>query len=76
MSPLSNPKPYSYVDSKYVRHITYDKKKADKYNTKSNSWGLIIGIIIFIILLLIVLINIPGFTELFSEDKYGPGYRY
>ncbi|AEO98274.1 hypothetical protein EPVG_00055 [Emiliania huxleyi virus 201] len=76
MSPLSNPKHYSYVDSKYVKHITYDKKLADKYNTKSTSRGIIIGIIISLLILLIILINIPGFTELFAEDKYGPGYRY
>ena len=76
MSPLSNPKHYSYVDSKYVKHITYDKKLADKYNTKSKSWGVIIGIIISLLILLIIFINIPGFTELFAGDSYGPGYRY
>ena len=76
MSPLSNPKHYSYVDSKYVKHITYDKKLADKYNIQSKSWGVIIGIIISLLILLIILINIPEFTKLLAEDSYGPGYRY
>ena len=38
---------------------------------------MIIFALFVIALIIIVLINIPGFTELFTEEnEYGPGYRY
>lgn len=72
----SLPKFY-YVDSNNVQHVTFDKSKADKYNKKRSNLKMIILIIFIITLIIVVLINIPGFTELFTgNDKYGPGYRY